>query len=119
MPTIVLNTKDGDLLGFVLVAGLEPLETGSPSRKCVLTGVPARSALFDTALGAVIQDNKNTEFPCIVERLSASTSVQISVEARSSLLLKLDATRTGTWTGTISGRQLPEGACLLLPARAV
>lgn len=108
MPAVVLQDDSGQHLGFLLVAGDEPLQTGQPTRDCVLTGPPKRSEDFEHPLVDIIYGELHKERSLSVQLGNASCELALSLAPDSILTLSVPDVGQGTWllslgSGSVQG----------------
>ena len=110
MPTLVLRDSGGADVGFMLVAGDDPIETGSPQRDVVLMKLPLPS---QSPLAIFIGDHRHTEFKAEITKTSAGTSFSIAVTPSSTIRGTLETSGEGSW----SAGSIGSGSCKVLPAK--
>ncbi|BCM93235.1 hypothetical protein IAD21_05123 [Abditibacteriota bacterium] len=59
-----LQTLEGELIGFLLLAGKESREEGANPRDCVFMSVPSKGELIEHELNLFLTEFKATEFRC-------------------------------------------------------
>ena len=111
MPTIVLNTQEEALVGFILVAGKESLEDGGAIRDCILTCPPNHSPDMQHPISLARTEYLHKEHLAKVSVNEGKIDLNISIadQAQLSISLSSDA---GSWS--INGAfGNTTGACLL------
>lgn len=107
MPTVVLRDSHGADVGFVLVAGNEPLSVGPWQRDVVLMRLPLPST---SPLAEFISSYKHTEFSANVKATSAGFSLVFEVAPNLAVVAELTPSGAGTW----SVSSLGSGTCQIL-----
>lgn len=114
MPSLLLQTDDGAMAGFLRVAGAASLREGPDERSCLLTGVPGEPTLFDPPLSLLVHRCKQREV-----RLSRSSEDERLWTARFdqglSLRLEIEVAGTGHWGFDGPGASQARGECLVVP----
>lgn len=114
MPTIVLNTGNDELLGFLMIAGNDPVSSGAKKRDCIFTGVPKDPSLLDLPASNFLQMNKNQEFGVALEFDQSVIGLSISINNMLSFQATIAETDDGSWY-FIDGETPTEiGRCKLL-----
>lgn len=115
MPSILLQTDQGAMAGFLRIAGDDPLAAGPAERSCVLSGVPGEPTLFDPPLHLWVYRWKQREV-----RLSRTGpgcwTARFTPEL--ALRLELEGGASGRWGFEGPGAPEARGACLTVPERA-
>ena len=114
MPTIVLNTSNDELLGFMLIAGADSIVSGPNERDCVFTGVPKDPSLFELPASELLQANKNQEFVLTVEVSETVTKLSVSLSNVVSFCATLVETKGGSWYFVDGDVATEVGRCKLL-----
>jgi hypothetical protein len=107
MPTIVLRDAEGTDLGFILIAGDEPLSLGPAQRDLVLMKLPFPSA---SPLSSFLDDYRHAEFSSQVQSSAAGASLSFQVSPNLSVTAEFSSSGVGTWSVTSIG----SGTCQLL-----
>jgi hypothetical protein len=118
MGAIVLQTRDGAHLGFMLLAGAqEPLAVGAWTVDCVFQALPASPALFaDKAFGCLAQHRDLGEHKLSGEGDGSGARLR-AVKGSKALYVHLDGAGLGEWGIEWDGTPLPLGRAFVLPAR--
>jgi len=109
---LLLQSKAGDQLGFLMLAGSAPRET-SGARKCILTGFPMSTSLWDEPLARFILERKHVEFLATVTGQDSALGISVDCGEGDGLRIEL-AGDAGTWCAVANGVGLGEGACVAL-----
>lgn len=111
MPTIVLNTSNDELLGFLLIAGDESISSGAKVRECVFTGVPRDSSLWDLPASQFLQTNKNQEFVLTLDFDQDVPALSVSLNDVLKFHATIAETKDGTWYFVSGGIPTEVGRC--------
>ena len=114
MPTIVLKTSNDELLGFMLIAGDDPIISGPNERHCVFTGVPRDPSLFELPASELLQANKNQEFVLTLEFAESVTELSVSLSDVLSFCATVAETKDGSWYFVDGDTPTEVGRCKLL-----
>jgi len=115
--TIALQLEPGSLVGFLLLGGSEPIPEGRSERYGLFTGVPSSTAFYEHALGAIIQDNKNTEFRCLLNRVGNALSVIVPLSELQTVHIHVADSGHGSWHFEQDNKQSASGFCQLATAK--
>jgi hypothetical protein len=83
MPAIVLASDSGDHLGFLLVAGDQPVASGPASRDCVLMGPPKYPEGVEHPLIDLIYSELHKEREVVVQGEDEVCVLRVSVSPAS------------------------------------
>jgi hypothetical protein len=108
MPTVVLRDSHGADVGFILVAGDEPLITGPSQRDVVLMKVPLLPST--SPLAGFIGDHRHAEFSAHVKATPAGASLAFEVASSLSVTAEFTSSGAGTWAVSALG----SGTCQVL-----
>ncbi len=114
---IALHVEPGSLVGFLLLGGSEAIPEGRSERDSIFTGVPVSTALYEHALGAIIQDNKNTEFRCLLDRAGGALSVTVPISESLLVHVHLAGSGDGSWHFEQHNKRSASGFCQLVAAK--
>jgi hypothetical protein len=114
VPTILLNTSNDELLGFLLIAGDGPFFSGPAERDCVFTGVPQNVSLFDLPASQFLQANKNQELALSLEFDQSVTEISVTLSDRLSFNATIAETMEGSWYFVDGDTPTDVGRCKLL-----
>ncbi len=117
MPTIALQDRNNELLGFLLVAGDDTVFESGGKRDCVISGVPKNPTPFDTPECAFLQDRKNTEWSVNVAKTESGTQLQIAMPGWL-FLITLSSEGAGEWFAVREGADRLSGNCQRVEKRA-
>src|SRR4051812_31797235 len=95
---VVLQTVDGDHLGFMLIA----IADGESSGECVFMVVPRKPSLFDPVAQALLARKAVGESKLDLSR-GASLIIRVSSPDLPDLTVELDGAGTGTWREATPG----------------
>lgn len=107
MPTIVLKDGEGSDVGFLLVAGDEPLPSGPRQRDVVFMRLPLPSS---SPLAAFLEGHKHSEFSAHVQQPAEGFSLSFEVAPALKVTVEVTMSGEGTW----SVRSIGAGSCRVL-----
>ena len=96
---VVLQTVDGDHLGFMLIA----VADGASSGECVLVVVPRKPALFDTPVARALFARKAVGESKLDASRGESLLLRVSSPNLPDLTVELNSAGTGTWREAAPG----------------
>ena len=114
VPTIVLNTGDDQLLGFLLIAGHDPISSGTNKRDCVFTGVPRDPALLELPASQILQTHKNQEFELTLEFDQSVIGLSVLLSDMLSFCARIAETKSGSWYFVEGDSPTDVGRCKVL-----
>ena len=116
MGAIVLQTREGAPLGFMLLAGTqESLAVGAWTVDCVFQALPAMPALSANKAFSYLAEHRNLgEHQLSGESDGAGTRLR-AVKGNKVLYVHLDGTGVGEWGVEWDGTPLALGRALVLP----
>ena len=110
MPAIVLASEAGAHLGFLIVAGDEPISSGHATRDCVLMAPPKQPQDVDHPLVDIIYSERHKERGLVVERQDGLCELTVSISSSTELRLTVPDTGSGTWI-LQQGEESVRGVC--------
>ena len=118
MSAIALLVTPGKLVGFLLLANPAAFSEAPSESDCIFTGVPTDSSLLAHELCAFVQENKNTEYYCSVEKNGSDLVLKVTLNVDSVVLLTVRLDGTGKWYIERKGKRSIEGICELAAKKA-
>jgi hypothetical protein len=97
MPTIALLVEPGKLVGFLLIANPDAIARAPSESDCLFTGVPRDPSLLSHPLSAFVQEIKNSEYHCTVEKWTDKVIVKVSPTSSATVELTFDSNGKGHW----------------------
>ena len=113
MSTIALLVAPGKLVGFLLLANASAISDAPSVSDCIFTGVPTETSLYSHELGTFVQEMKNTEYQCSIEKDGTNIVIKVTTSTDSVVLLTVKSDGVGKWHIEQKGKSSVEGICEL------
>lgn len=97
MPAIALLVEPGKLVGFLLLANPGAIARAPSESDCIFTGAPSDPSLLSHPLCAFVQEIKNSELLCTVEKCTDGVIVKVSPSSSATVELNFDSNGKGHW----------------------